>query len=382
MAVTDPIVLRRILMHLLNNAADVTDEGIISLGIGYKNKRLTFSVSDTGPGLEMSQDAAEGDLPVVFQKYHQELLPEDHVDLTIASSVREKIETSINSHKKNGLGIGLSLTYHLVQALGGEIRCLPNDLGRGTTFQFSLPRNVTYNTTIPANTSLVSERLDRPTVKTVPKDVAGLLGDQPLEQISVEGDTYTMCSSEFDDATTAMSNDGNDTYDGTQERGTKRSRYDVPLAFEMPNDILPSVPAESIASQGIFKSQEPPSILVVEDTNACARMLCRLLSRFKCATKWAENGQVAIEFLKEATPGTYDLILMDLRMPVMDGLEATRIIKNELGIRVPVIAVTGDDSDQSQEQAEKIGFDGFYTKPMKRDDLKAIIQEFTGYKVQ
>lgn len=62
--------------------------------------------------------------------------------------------------------------------------------------------------------------------------------------------------------------------------------------------------------------------------------------------------------------------------------QATKIIKSELGITIPVIAVTGDDNDATRAEAEKIGFDGFYGKPMRRDDLKSIIKEFTGYEVQ
>lgn len=328
LAVTDPKVLRRVLDHLLNNAVDVTKVGTVSLGIGYKNSRLTFSVTDTGPGLEIPSNAADGDLPTIFQRYHQELLPNETADLTTVATIRDRIESGINTHKKNGLGIGLSLTYHLVQSLGGELRCISNK-GEGTTFQFSLPRKVSNNTTIPTTSVLVSSRV----TKTVP--------------------------AEPEDITAPHS----------------------PPSFDMPTEVIPEAPLSRLAAEGV-KSQDPPSILVVEDTKACARMLCRMLSKFGCAVKWAENGQVAIDILKEATPGTYDLILMDLRMPVMDGLEATRIIKSQLHLLTPVIALTGDDNPQTRDEAKDIGFDAFYGKPTKRDDLKAIINKFTGYKPQ
>ena len=425
MAVTDQKVLRRCLLHLLNNAVDVTYDGNVTLGIGYKNKRLTFSICDTGPGLEMPEDAAEGDLPVIFQKYHQELVPEESVDLSTAASIREKVEQSINSHKKNGLGIGLSLTYHLVQSLGGEIRC-SSTIGEGTKFQFSLPRNVSYNSTVPTTPSLISVTINKPTpTKTAAEATAGLLkGPLKVEEVSVpEGEDFTVCSSEY--STTQMSTNASEISsltgapfeDDVYDRGTKRSRNNVPFVFDMPTDILPNVPACDLAAHGVM-SKNPPSILVVEDTVACAKMLCRVLSQFKCATKWAENGKDAIDCLARATAGSYDLILMDLRMPIMDGLEvrtfyrvpyvdlnllfnldmvhshlpalpivdstkqATRIIKSEMGISIPVIAVTGDDTDATKAEAEKIGFDGFYGKPMRRDDLKSLIKEFTGYEVQ
>lgn len=378
MAVTDPIVLRRALMHLLTNAADVTDEGTISLGIGYKNNRLTFSVCDTGPGLEMPMGAAEGDLPIIFQRYHQELVPEETLNLTIATSLRKKIEASINTHKRTGMGIGLSLTYHLVQALGGEIRCT-SQIGEGTNFQFSLPRTTTFNVTVPASTTLVSMTVNKADFDP-PQEISQKTGmldmhiDAASNGRSSDQSTHEPAGT---DSTGVSSID-----DSTGRKPNKRARdNDVPSSFHVPKDILPDVPAYILASQGV-KSQDPPSVLVVEDTKTCAKMLCRILSRFNCATKWAENGKVAVDILKEATPGTYDLILMDLRMPVMDGLEATNIIKGELGISTPVVALTGDDNEKMRETAKTIGFDAFHGKPMKRCDLKAVIKRFTGYEVK
>ncbi|KAL9190659.1 hypothetical protein ACHAXT_000365 [Thalassiosira profunda] len=358
MAVTDPIVLQRVLHHLLNNAVDVTESGTITLGIGYKNGRLTFTVADTGPGLEMAPGAAEGDLPTIFQRYHSELLPEEKVDLTIASTLRVKIELGINSQKKNGLGIGLGLTYHLVQALGGELRCVSKK-GKGTRFQFSLPRTASYNSSVPVTPSLASMQLAR-TPPVTAKDNKRALEEvgHPVSDLSSSGST--------------SSDSG---------PSKKKGRTDIPSSFEMPTDVLPEVPASRLAAEGV-KTQVPPSILVVEDTKACAKMLCMILTKFQCSPKWAENGQIAVDILKEAPPGTYDLILMDLRMPVMDGLEATKVIKHELGITAPVVALTGDDNDATRKECEGIGFDAFQGKPMKRNELKAVIQQFTGYEVK
>jgi PAS domain S-box-containing protein len=396
LAVSDPKVLRRLLRHLLNNAMDVTLTGTVSLGIGYKNKRLTFSVTDTGSGLEMPENAAEGDLPVIFQRYHKELLPEDTAqpDLTIATSIREKIEKGINTHKKTGMGIGLSLTYHLVQALGGEIRCT-SIMGVGTKFQFSLPRTVSVNTTIPPKSSLVAMQLTRrPRALKARQGVPPMLSngsklseDMPMLEESNKdvgkirrSCTTTIVTSNTEDA---MSTFDESTLSGESGMGNnKRARtHDIPSSFDMPMHIVPNVPASALASQGV-KSQNPPSILVVEDTVICSRMLCRILAQFKCATKVAENGKVAVDILTQATPGTYDLILMDLRMPVLDGLEATAFIKNQLHISTPIVALTGDENAQTREEAMKIGFDAFYGKPMKRDDLKSVIKQFTGYDVQ
>jgi len=351
-AITDQAILNRVLNHLFANAVDVTTHGSVVLQIGYRHKRLTFAVVDTGPGLDMPANAADGDLPTIFQRYHQELVPED-MDMEHASSLREKIESGILSHKKNGLGIGLSLCYHLVQSLGGELRCTSTK-GAGTTFQFSLPMKVSHNTTIPSTPDLLFVRIARggtpsASVKQISKILKQLNEKPALEKSTSE-----------------------------TERGTKRRRTND---FEEPKDVIPDVTMSILAEKGVT-SRIPPSVLVVEDTGACAKMLCMTLRKFNCSTKLAENGQIAVDILSNAMLGTYDLILMDLRMPVMDGLEATRIIKHELKISTPVVALTGDDNADTRAECEKIGFDGFQGKPMKRQILKEVLKQYTDYEVK
>ncbi len=101
------------------------------------------------------------------------------------------------------------------------------------------------------------------------------------------------------------------------------------------------------------------------------------LQRMNCSTHRAENGQVAVDLLRRASPGTFDLVLMDLRMPVMDGLDATRLIKNNLQLRdLPVVALTGDMIEVCRAECEGIGFDDFFQKPMKKDKLEALINRY------
>merc|ERR1712238_368486 len=160
MVVTDEKVLKRVLLHLLDNAIDASVMGNVTLSIQYgTDKRLAIVVSDTGPGMDKSTEAADGDLPPIFQRYHQELLPDDTADYSVASSIREKIEREINTHRKSKMGIGLSLSYHLVQELGGELRCTSSR--HGTEFKFLLPRKASRNLTIPTTPHLASIRVVR-----------------------------------------------------------------------------------------------------------------------------------------------------------------------------------------------------------------------------
>lgn len=101
------------------------------------------------------------------------------------------------------------------------------------------------------------------------------------------------------------------------------------------------------------------------------------LKKLKCSTQRAENGRVAIDILKDSLPGTFDMVLMDLRMPVMDGLEATKLIKGELNMKyLPVVALTGEMSVDIRKECDDIGFDDFFQKPLKKDHLEVLISKY------
>jgi len=130
--------------------------------------------------------------------------------------------------------------------------------------------------------------------------------------------------------------------------------------------------AQAVASCGV-KASLPFSVLIVEDTDICARLLAMQLKKLKCSTQRAENGQVSIDLLMGPLPGTFDLVLMDLRMPVMDGLEATKLIQKELNLTLPIVALTGELSQDIKSECEGIGFDDFYSKPLKKDKCKRLL---------
>jgi len=148
---------------------------------------------------------------------------------------------------------------------------------------------------------------------------------------------------------------------------------------EQPTGYKAQVPKENIALHGL-KSMDPPHVLIVEDTAMCAKLLRMTLSKFNCSSTCVENGQLAVDLLRQSPLDTFQLCLMDLRMPVMDGLEATRIVKTELHhLSVPIIAMTAETGEGIQTDCAKIGFDGFRSKPLKRAALKEALREYTGY---
>jgi hypothetical protein len=154
---SDLAVLHRIFRALLEHTMSVTHQGVVKFQIGYKHDRCTFTVvahnADTRTNIHTSEEmtpssnstketsrGAPGILPPIFQRYQQEFIPDNLVDCKQADCLRSKIELGINSCKDNNVGIGLSLAYFLVQALGSELRYLPcAGLSR---FWFSLPKQI------------------------------------------------------------------------------------------------------------------------------------------------------------------------------------------------------------------------------------------------
>ncbi len=110
-------------------------------------------------------------------------------------------------------------------------------------------------------------------------------------------------------------------------------------------------------------------ILVVDDTATNREIAVKLLSLQGAVCEAAENGRTAIDWLR-ADPGGFDLVLMDIQMPEMDGLEATRLIRHELGLAdLPVIALTAGALASQRQLALAAGMNGFVAKPFRLRDL-------------
>ena len=92
----------------------------------------------------------------------------------------------------------------------------------------------------------------------------------------------------------------------------------------------------------------------------------------------AENGAVAVEKVANSAPGTYDLILMDIQMPVMDGYEATRRIRaleNRELAEIPILAMTANAFDEDRRAAEENDMDGFLAKPIQMEKVIHLLKQ-------
>ena len=119
-------------------------------------------------------------------------------------------------------------------------------------------------------------------------------------------------------------------------------------------------------------------VLLVEDTEANRRLIGLLLERFGCLVRMAANGQEAVQAVDGEKP---DIILMDCQMPVMDGMEATRRIrqKEAEGTHVPILAMTANDMEGEREACLEAGMDDFMPKPVSPQRLAAVLRQWRPY---
>jgi PAS domain S-box-containing protein len=127
-------------------------------------------------------------------------------------------------------------------------------------------------------------------------------------------------------------------------------------------------------------SFENASILIVDDVRSNRELIKEFLSSLALVLLEAENGREAVEMARQHRP---DVIIMDIRMPVMDGYEATRILKADEGLKtIPVIALTASVMKGKEKAIRTIGCDGYLKKPVTRDAILAELKRFLPYSVK
>lgn len=138
---------------------------------------------------------------------------------------------------------------------------------------------------------------------------------------------------------------------------------------------LPSPAGLASGSAGELSATPPAGarVLVVEDDRVNSLFTGKVLESLGLKPDFAENGQAAVEAF---APGTYAAILMDIHMPVMDGIEATlkiREIEASSGTRVPISALTANVGADARERCFAAGMDAFLTKPFRKQDLASTL---------
>jgi two-component system sensor histidine kinase/response regulator len=389
--VGDPSRVRQVLLNLLSNALKFTSRGEIVLRIQLEElqgerARLRFEVQDTGIGI-----------------------PKDRIDRLFQSF--SQVDAS-RSRKYGGTGLGLAISKQIVEAMGGSM-FVKTEEGRGSIFGFRLqlssnasasegdgappPRSLRVLVADPSPTSATGlARLlqDGNHVETATEAAAARLllleaakAEQPFDLV--------LTDLRLVEAFEALEDAGAKPLESTpmivlapvnqlssaalaKWAGRKAAlakpvkRQDLywciheVLRGPLPSQAARTEPAEELPLRGLH-------VLVAEDHPVNQRITSRFLQKLGIECEVVANGEEAIQALKQRD---FDLVLMDVQMPVMDGLEATLAIRKlELmrGTHVPIIALTANVLEEHRKEAQAAGFDDYLAKPVKLEDLRARI---------
>jgi two-component system, sensor histidine kinase and response regulator len=131
-----------------------------------------------------------------------------------------------------------------------------------------------------------------------------------------------------------------------------------------------------------------PTVLLVEDNDINALLARRMLEKVGCKVRHCVNGREAVEAIRRVLAGldrAYDIVLMDAHMPVLDGLEATRLIKDLYAARddaapgaPPIVAVTANAFDEDRRRCLEAGMDDYLAKPFDREALHRLLEKWCG----
>ena len=166
------------------------------------------------------------------------------------------------------------------------------------------------------------------------------------------------------------------TIQATSQTGSGSTfHFDLPLERQPQGERVPAPAAAAAVAPGA--RLRGVHVLVVDDIEISRYVVAHMMAREGAATSFATNGREAVEALR-ASPDGFDLVLMDVHMPVMDGLTATRLIRDELGLKeIPIIAYSAGVFPEERQKALDSGIDDFLTKPVDLEEMVRLFIRFT-----
>jgi CheY-like chemotaxis protein len=294
-----------------------------------------------------------------------------------------------------GLGLGLNVSFNLVQCLGGELKISAHPGGTTLRFTISLttPQDqVSESPGLPLSTHRAAQVLHSAPVDTVDNDNWNG-SDVPVISDDLKGRRKSGSAWVFrlpKLLTMQRANQGN-----APKENSVRSRFsilsrkgqdqsyqwqpvvvsEVATAFmkKTENDNSGYRKLNKYATGVGLEATRAAHILLVEDNTICQRVTQHGLRRLGCECDIAGNGRIAVQAL-QGHDNMYDLIIMDLRMPEMDGLQATSYIRNKLGLKVPILGFSAEITQQMRDECIAVGMQGFLPKPASIDTLGSEIQ--------
>lgn len=392
----DPVRLRQVLTNLIGNAVKFTEVGEIVLRIEVEEERngrlaLRFSVRDTGIGIPKDRQAA------IFEAFTQ-------VD---GSSTR----------KYGGTGLGLTIANELVGLMDGRL-WVDSEPGRGSTFSFiawfgraahidpsDAPwgdqrlRVLIVDSNPHAHAALTEALSIWPVDVRVANSAHAALaaaeaasGSQPIELAIIDaglpGDGAELAArlrgAPYRIARVVLLIRNRESPAEAERAIAVGALYLVKPVTQQPLvELLRGAFGRDPHSAGLLPHMRPPvrplRILVADDHEVNQAVVGAVLKKWGHAVASALDGQEALDKLASES---YDLVLMDLQMPVMDGLDATRQLRRREAAagsgRIPVIAMTARAMDEDREQCLAAGMDGYLSKPLDQPALFEVLAQFGG----
>jgi len=397
--IADPMRLRQVLINLIGNAMKFTSEGEIVVGVSIgltKNDEfeLSFTVRDTGIGIPQDK------LSSLFKAFSQ-------VD-------------SSTTRKYGGTGLGLVISEKLINLMGGVIN-VKSEPGVGTIFSFFIKTKIGQPPAVPYYT-ITNEGLEGKQILVVDDNTTNrLIMETQLKQWKYQPKVAKSGASalailaetkidlvisdlkmpEMDGIALTKKIKAN--YPGipvillssvdNQQIKNERDLFDAVLIKPAKHHLLYKhiveqlkndhhVPQNMQSEKNQFSKelaiQYPLNILIAEDNIVNQKVASHILKKMGYTPVIANNG---LEALQAAQEGQYDLILMDIQMPEMDGLEATQLIRKELAAQPYIIAMTANAMTEDRECCLKAGMDDYLSKPMKVQELVSLLEKY-GKKVK
>jgi PAS domain S-box-containing protein len=390
----DPRLLRQILVNLVGNAVKFTDSGEVAVRAERQaapagQALVRFSVRDSGPGIPADAVAT------LFDPFTQ-------VDQRA-------------SHERGGSGLGLAISSRLVRLMGGRL-AVETELGRGSVFSFELPLEVPEEAAAPAPAAPVAGR----PLRVLIVERSGSSGDTVERYLRAWGMVTTRvadaaagrerfaaaaAAERFEVVIVAVGGDGDDAHELARE--LRRGAGDagvfliallgigVRLAVadgEQSFDAVVGTPIKQARLRealAAVRSQTTPEVheqhaapgdlsglrvLIAEDNPVNQEVLLRQVQRLGLLADAVANGQEVLDALRGQS---YDAVLMDCQMPVMDGYTATREIRaleRDGRARTPIVAVTANAMRDDLDRCREAGMDEFVAKPVTLAALAGAIE--------
>ena len=406
---SDPTRMRQVLLNLVSNAIKFTHEGEIDLFVGVEKEeeqrlKLHITVRDTGIGIPADK------LETVFELFQQ-------------------VDGSI-TRKYGGTGLGLAICKQIARLMNGEV-WVESELGKGSTFHFTawVDKSEKVFVKQPQVEALAGKRAllvdDNENNLNVLAHVIQLVGMRSeaarsggevlpaLRKAIAAKDPFEVCildiqmpdmsgyevskqvrkqndpliaslkllafSSSVTKRIKLFRESG---FDGFLPKPIQRHTL-ITMLKRLLGDAAEEIETKATAEKAVVITQHTLAeeakhsvrILLAEDNPMNQKLAQYMLTKAGYQLEIANNGRETVEKFT-AEPEHYDLIFMDLHMPEMDGLEATKVLRNRGYAEIPIIAMTADAMKEDREKCLQSGMNDYMSKPIKREEVFVMIKKW------